>query len=35
MLGFEAFEEGDEGDGVEKEVEDVAVEEGVGVKAVY
>ena len=31
VLGFEAFDEGQEGEGVEEQVEDVAVQEGVGV----
>lgn len=34
MFGFEAFEERGEGDGVEEEVEDRAVQEGVGVESV-
>ena len=31
VFGFEALEEGDQGEGVQEEVEEVAVEEGVGV----
>jgi hypothetical protein len=31
VFGFEAFEEGQECEGVEEDVEDVAVQEGVGV----
>lgn len=35
IFGFEAFEERDEGECVKEEVEDVAVEEGVGVESIY
>lgn len=35
MFGFEAFQEWNEGDGVQQEVEKVSMEEGVSIKAVH